>query len=295
MKKNLTKLFSILMMMVFVMSMVACGSKSTTAGSEKSNLEKLSVDELMDKMTEAAKDVEGITFKGNIGAILSVSDQKMEGSVKFEAKTNIKETTDGYVKADVSINALGQKQDMTVEMYEVMNENTMETYVKLFDNWVYESVDLTESEDEIDMDKLTDALKSIDFSALNEYFDKVEVKTSGNNYNLVYEVTSAKLIEKIENSIFASSLEDTDTSKIPDIKISFTLSVDGKTFLPKSMKLDIDMNSFEVEGMEIKLTDFVFEVEYEAFDSVEITIPDEALEAKENGNDSDSAFVDLFR
>lgn len=278
------------------MSMAACGSKSAATESEKSNLEKLSVDELMDKMSEAAKDIEGITLKGNIGAVISVSDQKMEGSVKFEAKTNVKETNEGYVKADVSINALDKNQHMTVEMYEVMNDNTMETYVKLFDNWIYESVDLTEAQDEIDMDKLTEVLKNIDFSALNQYFDKVEVKTSGNNYNLVYEVTSAKLIEKIEDSIFASSLEDIDTSKIPDTKILFTLSVDGKTFLPKLMKLDIDMNSFEAEGTEIKLTDFVFDVKYESFDSVEITVPDEALEAKENSNGNDeSDFVDLFR
>lgn len=285
MKKNLTKLVSIFMMLVLAMSLMACGSKSATAGEQKSNLEQLSANDLIDKMSEALKDVEGISLKGNISGTVSVSGEKMGGSAKIESKVNLKDSVAAYVKANISVDVLGQTQDMTVETYELVNEDTMETYVNYLDQWTYESVELSENNN-------IDITSSIDFSAIEEYFDKVEVKTSGNKYNLVYEITSTNLIDKLENAGFLPSSVLEEISEIPDVKVTLTVAVDGKTFLPSTMSLGIDMDKFEVEGMEFELTDFVCEIEYESYGSVEITVPDEALEAKENGNDY-SGF-DLF-
>lgn len=292
MKSKFTKIVSVLMMLVLSMSFVACGSKSATSKSEESNLEKLTAEELLDKISEAAKDIEGVSITGDIGAKISISGQEMEANVNLEAKAN-KEPSASYCKVDAAIDLLGQKQDVSAEVYSVMNGNTMELYTNVLDKWSYESTDLSEAEDDIDTEQIMDMLENIDYAAVSEYFDNIDVKTNGSNYELVFEVTSANLIDKLKDSAFASALEDADTSAVPDITVKFTLAVDGKTFLPKTVSLDIDMDSFESEGMEIELSYFEFELNFDSFDSVEITVPDEALEAKENGNDM-SDLSDLF-
>lgn len=272
------------------MSLVACGSKSSSSGSSNTKLEELSAEELLKKVSDAAKDIRGVSATGNLGAKISVSGQEMEASAKFEVKSN-SEPVQSYVKTDADINLMGQEQKMTVECYQIYGEDTVETYTNVLDKWTYDFVDL--SEEDFDMEEIMEIFKDVDFSAVGEYFDKIEVKTSGNNYNLEVKLSSTGLIEKIENSIFSSVLDDVDTSVIPDTVINLTFVVDGKTFLPKSMSLGIDMESIESDGLEIELSDFVFDVKFNSFDSVEITVPDEALEAKENGIDS-SAIKDLF-
>ena len=294
MKSKLTKIVSILMMLVLSMSFMACGSKSVTSKSENSDLEKLTAEELLDKVSEAAKDIEGVSITGDIGAKISISGQDMEANVNLEAKAN-KEPSASYCKADVSIDLSGQKQDVSAEAYSVMNGDTMEFYTNVLDKWSYESTDLSEAEDNIDAEQIMDMLGNIDYSDVSEYFDNIEVKTSGNNYELVFEVTSANLIDKLKDSVLASALEDADTSVVPDTTVKFILAVDGKTFLPKTVSLDIDMDSFEADGIEIELSYFEFELKFDSFDSVEITVPDEALEAKENENENDmSDLTDLF-
>lgn len=290
MKKNLAKIISVFMMLVLAMSLVACGSKSSSSGSSNTKLEELSAEELLKKVSDAAKDIRGVSATGNLGAKISVSGQEMEASAKFEVKSN-SEPVQSYVKTDADINLMGQEQKMTVECYQIYGEDTVETYTNVLDKWTYDFVDL--SEEDFDMEEIMEIFKDVDFSAVGEYFDKIEVKTSGNNYNLEVKLSSTGLIEKIENSIFSSVLDDVDTSVIPDTVINLTFVVDGKTFLPKSMSLGIDMESIESDGLEIELSDFVFDVKFNSFDSVEITVPDEALEAKENGIDS-SAIKDLF-
>lgn len=88
MKSKLMKMVSMLMMLALSMSFMACGSKSATSKSEKSDLEKLTAEELLDKVSEAAKDMDGVSITGDIGAKISISGQDMEISVNLEAKAN---------------------------------------------------------------------------------------------------------------------------------------------------------------------------------------------------------------
>lgn len=292
MKRKLKKIVSVLMMLVLSMSFVACGSKSVTSKSEESNLEKITAEELLDKISEAAKNIKGVSLTGDIGGKINISGQDMEADVNLEAKADV-ESSASYCKADVALDLLGQKQDVSAEVYSVMNGDTMEIYTKVLDKWSYEPADLAGASDGIDTEQIMDMLENIDYSSVSEYFDNIEVKTSGGNYELVLEATSASIIDKLKDSVLASELEDADTSAVPDITVKFILAVDGKTFLPKTVSLDIDMDRFETDDMEIELSYFEFKLNFDSFDSVEITVPDEALEAKENGNDM-SDLADLF-
>lgn len=168
-----------------------------------------------------------------------------------------------------------------------MDGDTIEFYTNVFDKWSYESTDLSETEDSIDTEQIMNVLENMDYSVVSKFFDNIEVKTIGNNYELVFEVTSANLIDKLKNSVHASALEDADTSAVPDTTVKFTLVVDGKTFLPETVSFDIDMDSFKADEMEIELSYSEIELNFDSFGSVEITVPAEALEAKENSNSLD--------
>lgn len=286
MKRKITKVLSLVMMLVVAMSLMACGSKSSS-----SNLKEISAEELFEKVSEASKDAKGISMTGTMGAKIASDGQEVSFSIDYDSKTN-NEPLESYVKANATVNMLGQEQEMEMELYEVTAEDgSIDVYMNILGQWMYQSMDTSDADvDTAEIEAALEMIQSIDFETVSEYFDKMEVKTNKNNYNLVVELTSAKLIEKLEASAFASALEDIDTTEIPDVTIKLSLTVDGKTFLPKAMTINFDMGSFEVEGTEMQISDVVLDFKVNSYDSVEITVPDEALEAK----DSNASVSDYF-
>lgn len=274
MKNSIKKLLCVVMVMVMAMSVMACGSKS-----KKSNLEKLSAEELTTKVATASEGLEGVSGKADMDIVLSMSGTEMKMSGNMEMKS-INEPVQAYIKADMNMEVLGQKQEISYEVYEVSSEdgNTMETYMYDGNGWTYQAVDMTENAEMIA--ELTELMNTIDYAKVTEYFDSVKTKTSGNNYVLEMKVSSGKLIEKLEDSEYASALEEVDLSSIPDIEITASLAVDGKTFLPKTMKLTASMDSMEYEGMEMSLDKCEVNYTYDSYENIEIVVPEAALAAK---------------
>lgn len=274
MRKSFKKLLCVVMVMIMAMSVMACGSKS-----KKSNLEKLSAEELTTKVSTASEGVECVSGKSDMNVVLSMGGTEMTMSGNMEMKS-IKEPLQAYVKADMKMAFLGQEQPISYEVYEVTTEDgsAMDTYMYDGSEWTYQSVDMTETNKLTS--ELTELMSSIDYSKVAEYFDDINAKTSGNNYVVTMKASSSKVIEKLQDSELASALEKVDLSAIPEIEITASMTVDGKTFLPKTMTMTATMDKMEYEGMELELKECEINYTYDSFENVEIEIPEAALAAK---------------
>lgn len=283
MRRNIKKLLCVMMIMIMSVSVMACGSKS------KSGAEKLSAEEIYTKMAEASKDVEGMTGKANFDVVVSLGGTEMPFSGNMEVKT-VTEPIQAFMKLETKVSLLGQEQTTNYEMYEVTSEdgNSIETFLNNGQGWEYESVDIKEdselAENLKELENVKELMSSVDYSEVVKYFDKIKAKTSGDNYVINMEVSSDKLIEKVKETEYGSYLEEADISKIPNIVIKGKVTVDSKTFLPKSMTFSVGSMEIEnaYEGMNVELKKCEFTYTYESFEKPEIVVPEEALDAKNN-------------
>jgi hypothetical protein len=274
MKKSIKRLLCVMMAMAMAMSLMACGSKSDN--SKKTKLEELSAEEVYNKMAEAAEGVDGVTASADMNVAATMSGMEVSVAGNMEVKTSA-EPVNSYVKVDGTLNVLGQENALTYEVYEIVSDDVIDTYMYDGEEWTHE-----EAENDTELtDKITTMADSIDYSKVAEYFDSIESKISGNNYVLNMQVSSSELLSKLQDSEYASYLEDIDTTQIPELTISATVTVDGETFLPKTMNFSIEMEgTAEYQGMEIAITTCEFNLNYDSYGNVEITVPDEALSAE---------------
>lgn len=279
MKRNIKKLFCTVMIMIMAVSAVACGSKSSA--------ENLSAEEIYTKMAEASKNIEGMSGKANMDILFSMGNSSTEFEVpitgNMETKT-ILEPMQAYMKMDYKMSLMGQEQSLVYEVYEVTSDDqkTIETYMNEDGEWTYKAVDLEEDEISEEIKNAITSMNTVDYSKILKYFDKIDAKVSGSNYVINMKVTSSKLIEKIQETEYASYLEDIDMSEIPEIEITAKITVDSKTFLPKNMTLSVGNVQIEnvYEGMNISLKKCELTYTYDSYENIEIVVPEEALAAK---------------
>lgn len=277
MKKSLKKLLSMTLVIVLSMSLMACGSKESS-----SNLDKLSAEDLLNKVVEASKDTKGASGKADFDVQLLMSgqgqemDMKMAGNMKVEANTDPEQS---HMTMDFSYDMLGQSQKLNMEMYQITDGEKAEVYTKQDDEWTYESTDLSEYSDSIA--KATEMFKNFDYGKVSEYFDSIECNTSGKKYELVAKMSSKKLMSILEDEDIDLSSLGLDLSTIPAFEVTLTASFDGKTFLPASIKLGVSIDKFELQGVSVELKKFDFAMDFTSYEAVEITVPEEALAAKE--------------
>lgn len=279
MKRNIKKLFCTVMIMIMSVSAVACGSKSSA--------ENLSAEEIYTKMAEASKNIEGMSGKANMDILFSMGNSSTEFEVpitgNMETKT-ILEPMQAYMKMDYKMSLMGQEQSLVYEVYEVTSDDqkTIETYMNEDGEWTYKAVDLEEDEISEEIKNAITSMNTVDYSKILKYFDKIDAKASGSNYVINMKVTSSKLIEKIQETEYASYLEDIDMSEIPEIEITAKITVDSKTFLPKNMTLSVGNMQIEnvYEGMNISLKKCELTYTYDSYENIEIVVPEEALAAK---------------
>ena len=277
MKRNVTKVVSVLLVLVMAMSLMACGSKKSDDKKSNKNLASLTAEELVNKVSEATTDVKGISSKITLDAAVSASGMDMSISGTVESKANV-DPAESYVKVDLSSNALGQERNVNSEVYMVKNDDKIDTYTLYDGEWSYESADASEYTDSIN--DVIEQLQSIDYKEVSKYFGEGKVEKKNGNYQLTMSASTEDLISKLEESKLADKLDSVDLSSIPAATITLKVVLDGNTYLPVSAKVGFDMDTITYEGIEIELTKFDFAIDFTSYDAVDIKVPDEALDAK---------------
>lgn len=278
--KKLKRITCLMLVLVFAMSMVACGSK----GNSK-KLEELSVDDLGTKVVEAGKnDVKGLTAEGKMKMKISASmDGQSMDLVSLEADIDAKfdkETKLAKSAVNMTMSMLGQEQEETAESYIKYGEDKVTTYNYDGEEWEV-TVSESEDSDSLDMISSMEELQNLDISEMKEYFSSMDTKTSDGNYVLEASATIAELLE-LAGEYGEEALGDMgfDADTMPDLTINFEAKFDGETYLPKSVKVFVDGDKINYEGMELEVKACEFEMEFTSYDAVSIEIPQEALDAE---------------
>lgn len=285
MKKNLKKLVSLVLVVVLAMALVACGSSDDKEDANAGSADKLSTEELFEKIKTTSTDVDGITMSGNIDLALKIkvsasgadaeAEMTMDGTIEAKASTDPKVTS---MKGEFNMDVLGQSQAMEFENYAVENEGVMDVYSKEDGEWSYEQEDLSEYSGMLE--GLQSSLKDVSFSDLQEYCSDITSDLKKGNYTIVAKMDSKKLLEIVEDSGADTSSMGVDLSAVPDFMVIFTIVVDAEKYLPQSMSLALDMDKFEMQGATYELSKCAIEFTFDSYEAVTITVPDEALAAK---------------
>lgn len=286
MKKNLKKLVSLVLVVVLAMAMAACGSSEVEKDANAGSADQLSTEQLFEKIKTTSTDVDGITMSGNVELAMKITvsadgvdakaEMGMDGTI--EAKTST-EPKASYMKGEFSMDVLGQSQNMEFENYAVANGDSMDVYSKEDGEWSYEKDDISEYSGMLE--GLQSSLKDVRFADIKEYCSDITSELKKGNYTIVAKMDSKKLLEMAEDAGADSSSLGVDLSAIPDFTVIITVVVDAEKYLPQSMSVALDMDKFEMQGATYELSKCVIEFTVDSYDAVTITVPEEALAAKD--------------
>ena len=286
MKKNLKKLVSLVLVVVLAMAMAACGSSEVEKDANAGSADQLSTEQLFEKIKTTSTDVDGITMSGNVELAMKITvssdgvDAKAEMGIDgtIEAKTST-EPKASYMKGEFNMDAMGQSQNMEFENYAVANGDSMDVYSKEDGEWNYEEDDISEYSGMLQ--GLQSSLKDVSFADIKEYCSDITSELKKGNYTIVAKMDSKKLLEMAEDAGADSSSLGVDLSAIPDFMVIITVVVDAEKYLPQSMSVALDMDKFEMQGATYELKKCVIEFTVDSYDAVTITVPVEALAAKD--------------
>ena len=286
MKKNLKKLVSLVLVVVLAMAMAACGSSEVEKDANAGSADQLSTEQLCEKIKTTSTDVDGITMSGNVELAMKITvssdgvDAKAEMGIDgtIEAKTST-EPKASYMKGEFNMDAMGQSQNMEFENYAVANGDSMDVYSKEDGEWNYEEDDISEYSGMLQ--GLQSSLKDVSFADIKEYCSDITSELKKGNYTIVAKMDSKKLLEMAEDAGADSSSLGVDLSAIPDFMVIITVVVDAEKYLPQSMSVALDMDKFEMQGATYELKKCVIEFTVDSYDAVTITVPEEALAAKD--------------
>ena len=286
MKKNLKKLVSLVLVVVLAMAMAACGSSEVEKDANAGSADQLSTEQLFEKIKTTSTDVDGITMSGNVELAMKITvssdgvDAKAEMGIDgtIEAKTST-EPKASYMKGEFNMGAMGQSQNMEFENYAVANGDSMDVYSKEDGEWNYEEDDISEYSGMLQ--GLQSSLKDVSFADIKEYCSDITSELKKGNYTIVAKMDSKKLLEMAEDAGADSSSLGVDLSAIPDFMVIITVVVDAEKYLPQSMSVALDMDKFEMQGATYELKKCVIEFTVDSYDAVTITVPEEALAAKD--------------
>lgn len=300
MKKNIKKILCVLMILVLAMSFTACGSKKSSSNADSKDdkntqtdkeekLEELTVEEIYEKMSEAAKDVKGSSSEASFVFDVEMADEAMEITGDITCEANI-EPINAHMNMELKIEYAEQSLDMDMEMYEIQEDDKIKVYTNVMDQWTYEETDMADMEDlGFDMSMLED----FDFSKLEEFLDIAEVKAEKDgNYKIDITITTDKVIEILESLELGDEIKEYK-SMLPDASLMVSLVVDGKTFLPEKMSIYLEMDEFEIEeGQSLKINEVSMDMKYNSYEDVEIKVPDSVVKEAEDNANADLDFDD---
>ena len=246
MKKSLKKLLFILITLLSVIFIVACGDK-------------LSKKEVVEKFVENSKNIKSTDIAMTMKMEQKNSTNPAGVSMEMSGDLSIMLEPTLTMKMDLTVPFANNKLSMYVkdDYSYVQNPND--------NQWTKQS-----SKGFAEQFKKAYAQSNALYDFLMKNLDKIDLKEKAGNYILT--IKDFKEILKNESSVLDPTGKGLDGFE--DMVMSFT--VDKKTFLPVNFTL---VGAINEGGLKIN---FSFEAKYSNINSVkEIIVPKEALEAKE--------------
>ena len=249
MKKSLKKLLFILLTLLSIIFIVACG-------------EKASKKEVVEKFVENSK-----KMKSTDVTMTMKMEQKNSANpagISMEANGNISLILEPNLtmKMDLVIPFANNKLSMYVkdDYYYLQNPND--------NQWTKQS-----SKGFAEQFKKAYAQSNALYDFLMKNLDKIDLKEKAGNYLLIIK----NFKDLFKDDLKSLNIPESQLDMFNDISVTF--EIDKKTFLPITFTM---LGAIKVENIKM---DFAFQAKYSNIDNVkEITVPKEALEAKEEKN-----------
>ena len=246
MKKSLKKLLFILLTLLSVIFIVACG-------------EKASKKEVVEKFVENSKNMKST----DITAVMKMEQKNSTGpagiSMEVTGNMSIILEPNLAMKIDFTIPAVNNKLSMYIKDGYSYVQNPSDN------QWIKQS----NKEFEEQFKKMY-AQSNLIYDFLIKNLDKIDLKSKDGNYIL----TVKNFKDMLKDELKSLNLPESQFDMFKDMSLSYV--IDKKTFLPITFTMSGAINIDNIK------MDFAFEAKYSNINNVkEIIVPKEALEAKE--------------
>lgn len=246
MKKSLKKLLFILLTLLSIIFIVACG-------------EKASKKEVVEKFVENSKNMKST----DITAVMKMEQKNSTGpagiSMEVTGNMSIILEPNLAMKIDFTIPAVNNKLSMYIKDGYSYVQNPSDN------QWIKQS----NKEFEEQFKKMY-AQSNLIYDFLIKNLDKIDLKSKDGNYIL----TVKNFKDMLKDELKSLNLPESQFDMFKDMSLSYV--IDKKTFLPITFTMSGAINIDNIK------MDFAFEAKYSNINNVkEIIVPKEALEAKE--------------
>lgn len=297
-----------------VLGLAVLGTASMLCGFDNAQ----TANDVLQKTQEASEDVAGMTatMSMNLDGALNVSDGSTTSTLQAKVTGNfdMAANTDPYgmkMEGTVAMSFFGQNQTVDLEMYGLTNEDgAFDSYIYSKDSSTGEGQWQHTTDSSIDYSQLMGASKSINISDVSDWGLSFELapeaaEVDGKECYLLTAVIDKDTLNTIITKTSELTGEDlsadenvaTALAYMDGISMKIQYYVDTTTYLPVSMHMDLNdsdltnlnallagalASSDDTSTAELVLNDLSFDISCVYGDAVDITVPDEAIQAAQN-------------
>ena len=298
-----------------VLGLAVLGTASMLCGFDNTQ----TANDVLQKTQDATKNVAGatMTMKMNLDGALNVSDGSTTSTLqaKLTGNFDLAANMDPYgmkMEGNVEMSFFGQNQTVDLEMYGLTNEDgAFDSYIYTKDSVTGEGQWQHTTDSSIDYSQLINLSNSFNVSDYADWGLTFELapeaaEVDGKECYLLTAVIDKDALNTLINK--SSELTGEDLSSDTDVAtalayldgISLKLQyyIDTTTYLPVSMHMDLNdsdltnlnallagalaSSSDDTSTAELVLNDLSFDISCTYGDAVDITVPDEAIQAAQD-------------
>lgn len=298
-----------------VLGLAVLGTASMLCGFDNTQ----TANDVLQKTQDATKNVAGatMTMKMNLDGALNVSDGSTASTLqaKLTGNFDLAANMDPYgmkMEGNVEMSFFGQNQTVDLEMYGLTNEDgAFDSYIYTKDSATGEGQWQHTTDSSIDYSQLINLSNSFNVSDYADWGLTFELapeaaEVDGKECYLLTAVIDKDALNTLINK--SSELTGEDLSSDTDVAtalayldgISLKLQyyIDTTTYLPVSMHMDLNdsdltnlnallagalaSSSDDTSTAELVLNDLSFDISCTYGDAVDITVPDEAIQAAQD-------------
>lgn len=277
----LKKGFSILLGFFLVLMLAACNSKAEPVdkkeGSANNEQSELTLTQVFDKTTEAAKELKSFNVKMDIKQDIS-SNQDEAANMKI----------DTTLEMDVVQNPMAFYQKMSMKMPDTEEVMEMESYFSKDGMYYYDPTSQTwmkfpaEMMDELMKVSNQQTNPAAEIENLKKFVDDFKFKQDDKSYILLLNASGEKFTDYLKETVqqtlpagMADSEQVFENMKIN--KMDYEIHIDKKTFYPTVLNLNMEME-ITAEGQTVKIAQDMNGQYVKHNHLKEIAIPQEVLD-----------------
>ncbi|MDD6662088.1 MAG: hypothetical protein PUE72_10300 [Lachnospiraceae bacterium] len=296
-----------------VLGLAVLGTASMLCGFDNTQ----TAEDVLSKTQEASKDVAGMTMNMsmNLDGAINIGDGTTTSTLEAKVNGNLDIATnlDPFamkMEGDVTVSAIGTNEQVTLKSYSVTNdEGALDTYTYSEDSSTGESGWTHTTDSSIDYKQLIEMSNSFSVSDYADWGMTFELapeaaEVDGKECYLLTAVIDKNALNTMINKVSELSGEDLSSDEdvsnalayLDGISLKVQYYVDTTTYLPVSLHMDLNdsdltnLNALLAGALaaedgstaELVLNDASIDASCVYGDAVEITVPDEALQAAQD-------------